>query len=214
MKIEYKPKSLADQVFENLEASILAGEYEVGEILSEKKLSAELGVSRTPIREALSRLEFENLVVETSQGTEVRGITQDDVDDLFEVKRALEIMVTKRATKNMTEEDLQSLRDVLDQQEYYAGKGDVIKVRNLDTEFHDQIYAASGSITLQTILTGIHHKLMKYRKASLEHEGRIIASVSEHEALYEAIKNKNIKEVESLMRRHIDNVYKSVCMDK
>ena len=112
--------------------------------------------------------------------------------------------------KNMTEEEMEKLRDVLDRQEYYAGKGDAIKVRDLDTEFHDLIYAGSRSMTLQAILTGVHHKLMKYRRASLEHEGRIFASVSEHEAIYKAIKDRDIKLVESLMKTHIENVYKCI----
>ena len=210
MIIEYKPKSLADQVYERLEDSILSGEYAPGEILSEKRLSTELGVSRTPIREALTRLEYDNLVKETTSGTEVRGISDSDVDDMFEIKKRLEVIAAKRAAKNMSEEKLAALKDVVEQQEYYAKKGDAIKVRNLDTQFHDIIYAGCGSLMFKTILTGVHHKLMKYRTKSLENEGRIIASVSEHVAIYNAIKDSNTKEIEKLVLAHIDNVYKNV----
>ena len=210
MIIEYKPKSLADQVYERLEDNILSGEYAPGEILSEKRLSAELGVSRTPIREALSRLEYDNLVKETTNGTEVRGISDSDVEDMFEIKKRLEVVAAKRAAKNMSEEKLAALKDVVDQQEYYAKKGDAIKVRDLDTEFHDIIFSGCGSLTYKSILTSVHHKLMKYRKRSLENEGRILASVAEHVAIYEAIKNRNSKEVEKLVLNHIDNVYKNV----
>ena len=87
--IEYKSVSLANQVFERIEYNILSGEYAIGEIISEKRLAAELGVSRTPIREALSRLLEERLVADSPNGTVVLGITDKDVDDAYEVKRRI-----------------------------------------------------------------------------------------------------------------------------
>lgn len=210
MMIEYKPKSLADQVYERLEESILSGAYEKGRIITEKQLAAELGVSRTPIREALSRLAFDRLVKETSMGSEVRGVTIDDVKDLYGIKYSLEGEVAKRAAKNISEEELKALKDVLDQQVFYAEKGDTEKVRNLDTEFHDIIYKASGSITYETILSGVHHKLKKYRRNSLKGKNRIKESVEEHQAIYKAIEEGKEKAAEKLMVTHIGNAFKSV----
>ena len=210
MLIEYRPKSLADQVYERLEESILHGEYSPGDILTEKQLSVELGVSRTPIREALSRLEYDSLVKETSQGTEVRGINEDDVKDLYDVKKNLETLAVKKAVENMTEEDIKALRDVVDQQIYFAGKGDTEKVRNLDTEFHDIIYGRCGSVTFEKILSGVHHKLKKYRRNSLKSKKRIKASVIEHEEILKAIEERNAKEAQRLMTKHLENAYKSV----
>ena len=210
MIIEYKPKSLADQVYERLEEHILNGDYQPGDILTEKQLSADLGVSRTPIREALSRLEYDNLVVETSVGTEVRGINEDDVRDLYEVKKKLEVSAAKKAAKLMSAESLEKMKDIIDQQMYFAGKGDSDKVRNLDTDFHDLIYANCGSMTFNQILSGVHHKLKKYRSNSLKSKTRIKESVKEHEAIYKAMLERNIKEVERLMSAHLDNACKSV----
>ena len=210
MIIEYKPKSLADQVYERLEEHILNGDYQPGDILTEKQLSADLGVSRTPIREALSRLEYDNLVVETSVGTEVRGINEDDVRDLYEVKKKLEVSAAKRAAKLMSAESLEKMKDIIDQQMYFAGKGDSDKVRNLDTDFHDLIYANCGSMTFNQILSGVHHKLKKYRSNSLKSKTRIKESVKEHEDIYKAMSERNIKEVERLMSTHLDNACKSV----
>ena len=210
MKIEYKPKSLADQVYERLEENILNGVYAKGEIITEKQLAAELGVSRTPIREALSRLEFDRLVKDTPMGSEVRGITSEDVKDLYDVKKRLEGEAAKRAAKNRSEEELARLKEVLEQQIFYAGRGDAEKVRNLDTEFHDIIYSACGSVTFETVLSGVHHKLKKYRRNSLKGKKRIKESVVEHEAIYEAIEKGNGKDAERLMIKHIDNAYKSV----
>lgn len=208
--IEYKPTSLADQVYERLEYNILTGIYQPGEVLSESKLAEELGVSRTPIREALSRLVYDKLIKDMPGGSEVRGISSDDVEDIFEVKKRLEVLATKKAAENMSDEELDKLKEVLDQQEYYAGRGDAQKVRDLDTEFHDLIYSGCGSLTYQSILTPIHHKLMKFRKASLENEGRIMESVAEHKAIYEAIKKKKASEIEKLMLKHIENVQANI----
>ena len=208
--IEYKTISLADQVHERLEQGILSGLYPPGEILSEKRLAAELGVSRTPIREALSRLQYDKLIKDTPQGSEVLGISKDDVEDMFYVKKQLEVSTTVKAAKRMSPEELAAIRAVLDQQEYFASKGDAKKVRDLDTEFHDLIYAASGSTTLQGILSSIHHKLMKFRRVSLENEERILDSVAEHRAICDALEAGMAKDVERLMKAHLDNAYDSI----
>ena len=208
--IEYKTVSLADQVYEKLEVSILNGTYQKGEILSEKRLSDELGVSRTPIREALNRLAYEKLIKETPNGNIVIGISLKDVSDLFEVKMRIEILATRWCAKNITDEGLKELENIVAQQEFYAQKGDAVKVRDLDTEFHDTIYKECGSMVMEGILSPIHHKLMKYRRASLEIEHRIMDSVAEHKAIYEAIKNGDSDKVDSLMLVHIEHAYNSI----
>jgi len=208
--IEYKIVSLADQVYERLEQGILSGAYPPGEILSEKRLAAELGVSRTPIREALSRLEYDRLIKDTPQGSEVLGISKADVEDMFFVKQQLEVAASGRAAGRMTAEELDALHSVIDMQEYYSAKGDARKVRDLDTEFHDIIYSESGSTTLQGILSSMHHKLMKFRRVSLENEERIMESVAEHKAIYEALRSGSREDVERLMKKHIDNAYESI----
>ena len=120
--IDYKIVSLANQVFERIEANILNGVYTQGEIISETRLAADLGVSRTPVREALARLEAERLISDSPAGTVVLGITEQDVDDMFAVKKSLEAMVTGLTSQNITPEGLAALRDVLEQQEFYASK--------------------------------------------------------------------------------------------
>lgn len=208
--IEYKNVSLANQVYERLEYNILSGAYASGEIISETRLSEELGVSRTPIREALAKLEHERLIKDTPQGTAVIGVTENDVRDLFEVKRRIEVIATRRAADAMTEDGLKALKDNIDQQEFFAKKGDAVKVRDLDTEFHDIIYRECGSVTFETILSPIHHKMMKYRRISLEKSHRIMASVEEHRAIYEALSAKDGDKLETIMLVHIDHAYNSI----
>jgi DNA-binding GntR family transcriptional regulator len=208
--IDYKTVSLANQVYERIEMNILNGVYLPGEIISENKLSEELGVSRTPIREALARLEADRLIGDSPAGTVVLGITEEDVKDMFVVKKQIEVIATGMATSNITEGGIRQLQDVLEQQEFYAGKGNAEKVRDLDTQFHDIIYSECGSPTYQSILSPIHHKLAKYRKSSLEDPDRILKSVEEHRAIFEAIKEKNTLEVGNLMLLHIGHSYENM----
>lgn len=208
--IEYKNVSLADKVYEVLEHDILCGVYAPGELLTESRLSTDLGVSRTPIREALSKLSHEKLIKETKSGIKVVGISEEDVKDLFEVKRRIEVLATKRAALNLSEGKLELLKDNVERQEFYAQKGDAEKVRDLDTEFHDIIYKGSGSVTFETILSPIHHKMMKYRRLSLESHDRIYDSVAEHKALYEAIRDRDTDKAETIILLHIDHSHNNM----
>ena len=208
--IDYKTISLANQVYERIESNILNGVYAKGEIISESKLSEELGVSRTPIREALAKLENDLLIGDSPVGTIVLGITENDVKDMFIVKRKLEVIATTMTAKNISEAGIAKLKDILEQQEFYASKDNADKVRDLDTEFHDIIYAECGSPIFRAILSPIHHKLMKYRQASLCHEGRILHSVEEHRDIFEAIRERDAAKVEGLMLTHVEHAYESI----
>lgn len=203
--IEYKSVSLANQVYEELENRILNGTYAPGQIITEKCLAEELKVSRTPIREALGRLAQERLIKDSPAGNVVIGVSKEDAADLFEVKRRVETLIVRKAVENITEEELEELSLILDKQEFYAMKEDARIVRDLDTDFHDLIYRASRSIMLETVLTGVHHKLLKFRKLSLEHSDRIKESVGEHRDLLDAIKSGDADLAEKMMLRHVNN---------
>ena len=208
--LDYKTVSLANQVYARIESNILNGVYAKGEIISESKLSEELGVSRTPIREAMAKLESDLLIGDSPVGTIVLGITENDVKDMFIVKRKLEVIATTMTAKNISEAGIAKLKDILEQQEFYASKDNADKVRDLDTEFHDIIYAECGSPIFRAILSTIHHKLMKYRQASLCHEGRILHSVEEHRDIFEAIRERDAAKVEGLMLTHVEHAYESI----
>ena len=210
MKMDYKSLSLANQVYDIIEEKILNVVYPQGEILSESRLSDELGVSRTPVREAMTRLENENLIASSPSGTVVLGITDRDVDDMFLVKSVLEPVVGRLAAANRTAKQLEQMRDILEQQEFYTGKSNTERVKNLDTGFHDIMYTASGSPTFQAILSSVHHKLMKYRKDSLNIENRSQRVMSEHTAIYEAIKAQDEDLVEKLVKEHLQNAYDNI----
>ena len=143
--IEHKTISLADQVFEHLESDILSGKYQRGEILTESKLSAELGVSRTPIREALRRLEQEHIIEETGKGSVVIGINEKDLADIFMIRKSLECQAAALAAQNRTEEQLKELRQALEFQEFYLEKHDAEQIKLMDGRFHELLYKLSGS---------------------------------------------------------------------
>ena len=208
--IDYKSQSHANQVYETIERNILNGVYSKGAVISEMKLSEELGVSRTPIREAMTRLETERLIETTSTGTIVVGISDKDVKDMFQVKLHLDPLIMKMAATNISAHALEKLKENLEQQEFYNSKGNTEKLRDLDTEFHDIIYAESKSPILQHILTGIHHKLLKYRKASLDKSDRSDHSVEEHEAIYEALAARDEMRIELLVLQHINHSYDTI----
>lgn len=208
--IDYKSLSLANQVHDTIERNILNEVYKPGEVISESRLSEELGVSRTPIREAVARLESDKLIDPTPAGIVILGITERDVKDMFRVKVHLEPLMGKMAAKNISEEALEKLKEIVDQQEFYASKGNIESIRNLDTEFHDIIYSECGSPVFQSILLPIHHKLLKYRKDSLEHSDRSYHSVGEHAAIYAALKSRDGARVEALTIEHVSHAYENI----
>ena len=209
--IEHKTISLADQVFEHLETDILSGKYQKGESLTESKLSAELGVSRTPIREALRRLEQEHLIEEAPKGVVVVGISEKDLEDIFTVRLKLEGPVAAMAALNYTDEQLAVIREALEFQEFYLNKNDPDRIKSMDSRFHETIYKMSGSTVLYDVLEPLHKKILKYRKASVSNTSRAEASVAEHRAVYEALAARDSQKVERLVTEHLMNAYHHIC---
>lgn len=208
--IEHKTVSLADQVFDHLETDILSGKYSRGEVLTESKLSQELGVSRTPIREALRRLEQEHIIEETGKGSVVIGISEKDVDDIFVIRKQLETLAAGIAAENCTEEQLSKLREALELQEFYLEKGDAEQIKQMDNRFHYIVYRLSGSTVFYDILVPLHKKIQKYRKIAVQSSGRAKASVEEHRKIYEAIASGNKALAEKYVLEHVENAYSHI----
>lgn len=208
--IEHKTISLADQVFDHLENDILSGKYQRGEVLTESKLSAELGVSRTPIREALRRLEQEHIIEESGKGSVVIGINEKDLEDIFMIRKSLECQVAALAAKNRTEEQLKQLREALEFQEFYLNKKDPDQIKLMDSRFHETLYKLSGSTAFYDTLVPLHKKIQKYRRASVANSSRAEASVAEHRKIYEAIEAKNTALAAKYASEHVENAYKHI----
>ena len=208
--IEHKSISLADQVFEHLENDILSGKYGRGEILTESRLSSEMGVSRTPIREALRRLEQEHLIEDSGKGSVVIGITEKDLKDIFLIRGKLECMAASLAAENRTDEQLEELREVLELQEFYLSKSDAERIKHMDNKFHRTLYRLSGSMSFYDTLIPLHKKIQKYRMASVQSKSRAAASVEEHRLIFEAIADKNSENASQYARQHVENAYNHI----
>ncbi len=208
--MELKNASLADQVFEHLESDILSGKYKKGEILTEIKLSAELGVSRTPIREALRRLSQEHLIEESGKGSVVVGMTESDVCDILFIRKKLEGECAALAAQHANEEQLAELKEAVDLQEFYLTKKDAEHIRSVDNHFHRLFYKISGSPVFYDTLLPLHKKLQKYRRVSVQNSCRAEKSVSEHRAIYEAIASRDIEAARAAAEEHVEQAMKSI----
>ena len=210
----HRSVSLADQIFEHLEKDILVGKYERGEILTEIKLSETLGVSRTPIREAMRRLEQEHIIKATPKGSMVVGISPADIEAIYEMRMRIEGLAASYAAKNATEEDLVALREVLELQKFYIDKKDPEKIMDCDSKFHKMVYEATGSVPLCNTLTELHKKIIKFRRVSVEMTERAKLSYEEHLKVYEAIAARDADKADKLMTEHVsyarENIRKKI----
>lgn len=203
--LEHKTISLAEQVFERLESDILTGVYKRGDVLTEMKLVSDLGVSRTPVREALRRLEQEHVIEMTTRGILILGVTEQDLTDIFAIRMKIEGMASYAATKRITPEELAELRETLELQEFYVTKRDPDKIKMMDSKFHQLIYRFCGSTILCDTLMPLHKKVQKYRRASVENNSRAQQSAREHRAIFEAIEAGNAELAEQYTNEHIIN---------
>lgn len=208
--MEHKHLSLADQVFERLEADILGGKYARGEVLTEMKLCADLGVSRTPVREATHRLAQEHIVEMTAKGITVLGVTDKDLADIYDIRMRLEGMAAALAARNASAEQIAAMKETLELQEFYCGKKDAERIRAMDSSFHDLIYAAADSVVLYDTLLPLHKKTQKFRKASVENHSRAEASLAEHRAIFLAVAAHDEAAAEAAMGEHVAHAKKHI----
>lgn len=205
---ERRTISIADQIFEQLEKDILSGKYAKGEAVSELRLSEELGVSRTPVREALRRLEQEKLLEESSRGTVVVGISREDMLDMYEIRERIEGLAAYRAAGQISEEDIKAMRETVELQRFYSEKssGDYSdQIKELDSRFHNLLYSASGSRPLADMLTSLHKRMAKYRMASVSDPDRAILAVEEHEAIVRALAAHDPAAAEAALTTHMEH---------
>ena len=201
---EYLP--LRDVVFNTLRRAILRGELKPGERLMEIRLANKLGVSRTPIREAIRKLELEGLVLMVPRkGAEVAEITEKNLRDVLEVRCALEELAVQLACDRIDEEGLEQLksaslhfRDVLD-------SDDITLIAQADEAFHDVIFTATDNGRLIQLLNNLREQMYRYRIEYLKKKEYYPQLLAEHEAIIAAIEGHDKEKATEITGQHINN---------
>ena len=201
---EYLP--LRDVVFNTLRQAILKGELEPGERLMEIQLSERLGVSRTPIREAIRKLELEGLVLMIPRkGAEVAKISETSLREVLEVRRSLEELAAELACQRIGERELLDLEEAEEAFAEAIINGEPMEIAESDEHYHDLIYQATGNSRLVQILNNLREQMYRYRLEYIKDEDKRQILVVEHEHILQALKNHDIQDVKSAVRGHIDN---------
>ena len=201
---EYLP--LRDVVFNTLRHAILKGELEPGERLMEIALAQKLGVSRTPIREAIRKLELEGLVVMVPRkGAEVADITEKDLRDVLEVRKALEELSIELAMRNMTEKNFGELEAANDTFAKNLEGDDLIKIAESDVAFHEIIYMATGNNRLIQMINNLREQMYRYRLEYIKDKSSHERLVAEHNRIMAAMKSGDISEAKAAIRLHVEN---------
>ena len=203
--------SLRGRVFNKIRDDILSGKYKEGEELREVAIGEELGVSRTPVREAFRQLELEGLIqIVPNKGAYVTGITVKDVKDIYMIRSKLEGLCAYWATFHISEEQMEELEENIYLSKFHAEKGHSEQIAELDNRFHELLYEACHSKMLEHQLRDFHDYVLRVRKKTLSQFKRSTESTLEHEMIFEAIKNKQPQEAERLAKIHIVNAYKNM----
>ncbi len=197
---------LRDVVFQTLRAAILKGDLKPGERLMELQLAAKLGVSRTPIREAIRMLEQEGLAITIPRkGAEVARMTEKDVDDVLQIRCALEELAVRSSCVYITQADIENLEVARDKFRESTETDDITAIAKADEDFHNVLYNASKNPKLQTLLNNLREQMYRYRVEYLKDSSVYSQLIAEHDALYEAIMSRNAEEAASITRRHLQN---------
>jgi DNA-binding GntR family transcriptional regulator len=197
---------LRDVVFNTLREAILKGDLKPGERLMELQLAAKLGVSRTPIREAIRMLEQEGLAVTIPRkGAEVAKMTLKDMEDVLEIRDALDELAVRIACEKISEEQLGRLIGVKELFEKSTRTGDVKTIAEADVTFHDVIYEATDNPKLVTLLNNLREQVYRYRVEYIKDPKNYPTLIAEHEAIVEGLKNRDQDAATAAMHAHVEN---------
>lgn len=202
---------LRDVVFNTLRQAILTGELKPGERLMEIHLADRLGVSRTPIREAIRKLELEGLVTMIPRrGAEVAQITEKSMNDVLEVRRALDALCAELACDRITDEELEQLKCACDDFEQAVKTGETKKIAQADVALHDIIVQATGNARLIQLVNNLAEQMYRFRFEYIKDFSQHEKLVEEHRIIYESIVRKDKETACQAARLHIDNQERAI----
>ncbi len=199
----YQP--LREVVCETLRDAIRKGVLKPGERLMEIQLAEELGVSRTPVREAIRKLELEGYVIMMPRrGTYVANLSIRDVNEVFEIRTSLDSLASGLAAERITDDELERLQRLLVTIGGYVEANDMDKIVETDMEFHDLLYQASRNTRLVGIIFNLREQLTRFRTTSMSFPGRLKATLEEHRRIVEAIAQGDVKEAQQAAEDHME----------
>ena len=205
------------RVFQKIREDILTGVYKEHDELREVSIGEELGVSRTPVREALRQLELEGLVtIVPNKGAYVTGITPQDVHDIYKIRSLLEGLCARWATEHITGRQIEELEEIILLSEFHLRKKSAEQaeqVSELDGKFHKVLYEASNSRILEHVLSDFHKYVQMARMMSVGAKDRAERSIEEHRDILKAIKDKDPDKAEWLANQHIMKVMENLHME-
>lgn len=205
----YKP--LRELVLEAIREAIINGTLKPRERLMEIQLAEELGVSRTPVREALRKLELEGFIVMVPRkGAYVADFSFKDIADIFEIRAALEGLAAALAAERITDEELENMERLLVEKAEAIAQQDIEKLVEVDTKFHDALYQASRNERLSTIISNLREQIQRFRATSLAYPGRGKKSLDEHRNIVEAIQSRDVQLARQAAQDHIENAENSM----
>lgn len=198
--------SLTDEIANIVRERILQGEYQIGEKIKENQIAAELRVSRTPIREAFKQLEEEGIIdYIPNRGCFAKGFTKQDVDDIYAVRLAMEVMAVRWAVTRITDQEIATLEEKCDLMEFYTKKKDGKKALELNSSFHDIIYASTRSRFLAQVLRSYKEYLDRTRKSVFYEQNFFDDIQDEHREILEAIKERNEERAVQAITTHLQH---------
>lgn len=202
--VDHKP--LRELVFETLREAIISGKLKPGQRLMEVQVAEALGVSRTPVREAIRMLELEGFVVMMPRkGAYVADISIKDITSVFEIRRALEGLAAELAAERASPEHLEKLERLLVELADCVEREDVARFVELDTKFHETVYEASRNERLAPILSLLREQIQRFRTRTLSNPGRMRVAHDEHRALVEALADRDAERARQLASEHIES---------
>jgi len=202
---------LSKKVYQVLKAEIIKGSLKPGTKLLEGKIAEQMGVSRTPVREALKELAAEGFAKMTpNQGIVINNISIEDLQEVLQIRVVLEGLAARLAAKMIKEKEIKELEKILRKMEYYTKKGDILDFSRRATEFHALVVNACGNNKLIQIRKNLYDQAHRYRMGSLNNPGRLKYSLEEHRKIVEALKRKDSEQADRLSQKHIENVLENI----
>ncbi len=206
-----QPESLAKMAYEAIRKSILSGQWKIGELYNEKAIAADLGISRTPVREALLELASQDLIIFLPRrGLMVNRFTRHDVDEIFELRKAIELAAVEKITVAAPPFDLFEIEEALLSQRKAVKQKDYLAFMEADRLFHTSFSELTNNRRLIAILDNIRDMIHVMGAKALALEGRAVEVIKEHQTIFEAVKKGNIEEARRAMAYHLDQSKEAV----